>query len=461
MKTKLLGLIALSVSWHVLAEPAATGEFVAHEWGTFTSVQGADGLQLEWNPFIKTDLPEFVYSRNIRQGGFAGSYPLPGFLGKGEMPSFVRMETPVIYFYSDQERVADVRVQFPLGRITEWYPQATRLGPYATSNKLEALQAGRSFIEWTGVKILAGTSKEISAGKLIRAHNDKGPNHYYAARETDANFLRMASPYSRTGVEYERDLFYRGVGFMKAPLMLALPSDENFLQLSDDLSSPLTDLFVVTIHDGNARFQYLDRLAKDAARTVQLDAVPFAPLSDVLEKIMREMSSALVRHGLYAKEANAMVNTWKDQWFAEEGVRVLYLLPRAWTDQTLPLSISPRPGTISRVMVGRAELITPGMEQQLSRQVTLYSQGDAGAKLQAVNEVRRLGLGRFLEPATRKMLGKNSDKKFAQAAWSLAQEASKEAESQTTRVVHQQTGWPLTTATKASNASAVSAYAKF
>ena len=60
-----------------------------------------------------------------------------------------------------------------------------------------------------------------------------------------------------------------------------------------------------------------------------------------------------------------MVNTWQDQWFAEEGTRVLYLLPRAWTDRTLPLQVSPRPDSVVRVMVGRAELITPSVEREL------------------------------------------------------------------------------------------------
>jgi hypothetical protein len=35
------------------------------------------------------------------------------------------------------------------------------------------------------------------------------------------------------------------------------------------------------------------------------------------------MVRALVDQGLYEKEARAMVNTWQDQWFAEEGTRVL------------------------------------------------------------------------------------------------------------------------------------------
>ena len=36
----------------------------------------------------------------------------------------VSMETPVLYFYSDKEQRATVRVDFPQGWITEWYPYA-------------------------------------------------------------------------------------------------------------------------------------------------------------------------------------------------------------------------------------------------------------------------------------------------------------------------------------------------
>jgi hypothetical protein len=439
MKTKLLcglALIALAISLRLFATNPKP-EFIAHEWGTFTSVQGADGIQLEWNPLIRTDLPEFVYNRAVRQGGFPASYrflTLEGKAGPGVAPSFVRMETPVIYFYSDKERTADVRVQFPLGRITEWYPQASRVGPYVSTNKAEAQLAGRSFIEWNNVRILPRDSKEISASGLIRDKKDNGENHYYAARETDANFVRATSPYARTGAEYERDLFYRGVGHLKAPLTLTLSANENDLQLSSKAEA-LTDLFVLTVRNGKARYQYVDRVAPKSDRAVKLDAKSFAPLSDVRERIMDEMAAALVKQGLYAKEARAMANTWKDQWFAEEGTRVLYLLPRGWTDSTLPLEISPRPNDIARVMVGRSELITLTMERELGDQVLTYMNGDDDAKLQAVNEVRALGLGRFLEPATRKLLGKTPNRNFAEAAWKLAQEASKPVDGKASKVV--------------------------
>ena len=434
----------LAASLTVCAQ--AEDKFVAHEWGTFTSVQGADGVQLQWTPSIKTDLPEFVYSRDGRAGGFPSATLLDAF-GKGVMSSLIRMETPVIYFYSDKERTVDVRVDFPAGRVTEWYPQATHLGPYFSTNKAEAAQANRSVIEWKALKILAPATKEISAKKLIRDRKDK-TDHYYAARETDANFLRMSSPHARTGVEYERDLFYRGIGFFQAPLTVRMDGNEEQLRLSTSCSQPLTDLFVLTIRNGQARYQVLDRLEKGSDRDAQLSAKAFAPLDGVRANLMREMAAALVKQGLYAKEAQAMVETWKEQWFAEEGTRVLYLLPRIWTDGILPLQVSPAPTDVARVMVGRAEMIPPSAERELSKQTITYMEGDADVKLQAINEVRALGLGRFLEPATRKMLGKTPNPKLAEAAWKLATEVTKSAEGKAPAVVEKQPG-PVTPKTAA------------
>ena len=41
----------------IAAQTFAADGYIAHEWGTFTSVQGAEGVQLGWNPLIAADLP--------------------------------------------------------------------------------------------------------------------------------------------------------------------------------------------------------------------------------------------------------------------------------------------------------------------------------------------------------------------------------------------------------------------
>src|SRR6266699_3707820 len=64
-----------------------------HEWGTFTSIAGADGQAVEWRPLTaSTDLPAFV--EHFRNPGF-----------KLGLRGTVRMETPVIYFYDSREEI--------------------------------------------------------------------------------------------------------------------------------------------------------------------------------------------------------------------------------------------------------------------------------------------------------------------------------------------------------------------
>jgi hypothetical protein len=115
------------VSLWALVQAASAADFAAHEWGTFTSVQGAAGGLLSWRPQPTAELPDFVCNWSK-----PGRNRQPGFMlggGKGGLTTLQRMETPVIYFYAKQETTVDVNVRFPKGFITEWYPQTSEIGP--------------------------------------------------------------------------------------------------------------------------------------------------------------------------------------------------------------------------------------------------------------------------------------------------------------------------------------------
>src|SRR5438105_2359462 len=155
---------------------------VVHEWGTFTSIAGADGLAVVWRPLAgQSDLPRFVHT--------LGS-PAPGVqrepLEKRNLRGTVRMETPVIYFYAQREIRASVRVDFPSGRITEWYPAAREVS---------------SGIDWGSFRIVPGGDAALPT--------EAAPSHYYPAREVDAAIVEASAT---RGDERERFLFYRGVG---------------------------------------------------------------------------------------------------------------------------------------------------------------------------------------------------------------------------------------------------------
>src|SRR5436189_6251206 len=86
--------------------PSAENNLAVHEWGTFTSIAGKDGVALEWRPLNgPVDLPKFVHTI---QEGDAGLRNAP----KADLRATERMETPVIYFYSNNDIEVSAKVDF-------------------------------------------------------------------------------------------------------------------------------------------------------------------------------------------------------------------------------------------------------------------------------------------------------------------------------------------------------------
>jgi hypothetical protein len=307
-----------------------------HEWGTFTSVAGADGAPADWYALgCKSDLPEFV-----------NDYGYRGF--KSTLRSTVRMETPVLYFYSQRELNANVKVSFPQGLITEWYPKAD----YKVFKKASADGPGEQLpgnldgidtsfrnltgtIEWRNIKVEPNTSPLLPV--------DKGGNRYYAARATDSAPLTV-------GDQHEKFLFYRGVGRFPVPL-LARVSEDGRIAVENGGRQPVSE--VILFENRGGRLGYRRAGSLQSAMTLTSPS-----LDGSLPALRRDLESMLVREGLFPKEAHAMVETWRDSWF-EEGSRLIYILPTSSVDAILPLQIDPAPMKRTRVFVGRIELITP------------------------------------------------------------------------------------------------------
>jgi len=442
MKTTFLSLVLAVAPWSVFAGNEAIENYVAHEWGTFTSVQGADGVLLPWNPLETTQLPKFVHDWN-KPG--LDRRPAGG-LNRDTKSVFVtlqRMETPVIYFYSDEARTVDVTVRFPQGLITEWYPQARDIGPSAfPPNKLATAldglvqQAGLrpritlaslfgkkgvpdSRITWRQVRLLPASHGSPVAGEIPPGASG---NHYFAARETDAAFVRVGSPDNAgPAIEQEKFLFYRGVANFKTPLQVTFNSgNDTDLFLRNTGTDELRHLFVLVVRHGRGKFVYEDRVPPGEHVYTELKPEQdLLPMNELVTRISARMSEALEQEGLYRREAGAMVKTWRESWFEEDGLRVLYVLPRQWTDAILPLTLEPSPRELARVMVGRAEIIPPATDWELLKQIVRYSEPDAAGRREAIANVRQLGLGRFLQPAVAKVLGAYPSRQFSKSAWEL------------------------------------------
>jgi hypothetical protein len=380
-----------------------------HEWGTFTSVAGADGSAVDWDALgCKDDLPQFVNAAGYR--GF-----------KWRLDGTVRMETPVIYFYSPREITARVKVLFPRGVITEWYPNGddaiyeskalmdrmeasldkmrsgsgaflvqadsavaisesgkSKINPDGTVYKTESLvqpypsgldpllvRLSKSLngidtslrqlmgsIVWSDIKVQPGSAADFPM--------ESGPSRYYAARGTDAAPITV-------GDQYEKFLFYRGVGRFQVPLW-ARVLDDGKVVVENRGAETVPAVFLFENRGGRLGFRNVGGLPPvtlmDVAATLDRSS-----LDGSFSQLRLDLENALIRNGLYLREAQAMVDTWRDSWF-EEGSRLIYIVPRHAIDAILPLQVEPAASQTERVFVGRIELITPETKRSVEEALT-------------------------------------------------------------------------------------------
>jgi hypothetical protein len=325
---KLAGMLTLAALTLYAAELNGPGNpVIVHEWGTFTSVAGEDGNPAQWAPLYGApDLPCFVDR-------------MEGALGKWQISGLVRMETPVLYFYSARPATLSVHVDFPQGILTEWYPQASKATPTAATMTGPIYNNGS--IDWNEVSALPGAN--------LKFPSTVGTSRYYAARETDATPLRI-------GHEQEKFIFYRGVGSFRPPVRAHYGTDGK-LEIGNAGPEPIPLAIRFENRDGKIGYQTI----RNIQNPVTLDS---PALTSSFVELRRDLTAELVELGLYPKEAAAMVDTWRDSWF-EEGTRVLYLMPGQAVDSILPLTVTPTPERTTRVFVGRVEVLSPATREAL------------------------------------------------------------------------------------------------
>jgi len=355
-------LLALLLPQATRAQQSPDSPLVVHEWGTFTSIAGDDGTALLWLPIpAKSDLPTFVEH-----------YPNPNV--KGGLRGTVRMETPVIYFYSPRQITVAANVSLAAGLITEWFPHASQVQP-ANSSAITLDPQSVGSIGWDAVTVSPATKANFA--------RESTPSHYYAARETSASTVAVQTP---AGNQVEKFLFYRGVSLFAPPLSAKVLASGQ-LQLK-------------SIAEGRTAIILLERRGnKLGYRVSSLDSgatMDTPSTSGTLDSLYSDLEDTLVAQGLYRDEAHAMLETWRDSWFGE-GSRLFYIAPRLFVDSVLPLSIRPAPTQLIRVFVGRIELVTPATENAVE-----------AALLSGDYETLRK-YGRFVESIVDTMITRHAD----------------------------------------------------
>ncbi len=432
--------------------------YAVHEWGTFTTLQGSDGVTLPGLQHEEWDLPEFVYDLRDYRGIAAHQ---------------IKMETPVIYFYSPEKAAQKIyaHVGFPKGVITQWYPVANQVNFLNAQNqlnknifdetpwdpdrhsesareKIENLRDG--FISWgsigqngevrtfaqTGLLTVYPQSMDQEYTKLPEVDSD---DPWRFCREVDANVLSVcrlndgSNPRERgtnDSVVYDREkcLFYRGLGDFSLPFTGKVKNEKINLdqkgladsyQVSLELVNTNPDqvlkhIFLVFVQDERAGFAYFDQL-QDKLEIKDL-SFELSPIEQSTEELVEKLAQELTKTGLYHKEALAMARTWQHGYFQEEGLRALYVLPESLINQELPLTIKGfgsqeegvEPYSLVRTFVGRTELLSPEREKAILEIAQDYLQGNEQAKQSAAKEFEKWG--RFAIPYLQRVKALTQDK---------------------------------------------------
>lgn len=382
----LLGFIGLS---------QIVSAYDLHEWGTFTTVSGSNGQLLAGLEVEEEHLPPFVYShtgmksrpsmsdnnqfiisksllKSSKDSLYLSASSFKGMRRANLRNVTVKMETPVIYFYGDDAPKVNVKVGFNGGTISQWYPNrksgdtpnkvtfdelkdASKIRQQVGEREmviLDLLDFSKNYqgsIEWD-VEVIPKSQADTA---LTFKPSETTTWNY--PRVSDANMIKV-------GGEYEDFLFYRGIGNFPLPVVFSVDADET---LHVENKSEEAIPFGFAFENKNGSFYYKVINGIEPGESEQVAENEWVKPKDEQLEVFQEMRKGLVAQGLTIEESNGMIKTWWKSYFGQPGLRVFWVVPQGELEKTLPLTVSPEPEKQVRVMVGRADVMRPRMEQKM------------------------------------------------------------------------------------------------
>ena len=318
-------------------------ELIVHEWGTFTTLYSSKGVQMEDIYLEEEKLPTFVFSHPFPisiNSGFKrhkGSFIEP-------LHCNVKMETPVLYFYSKKVKEVEVKVEFLRGAIGQWFPEKNS-GKKMVLDSEGAIDFSTPYKDWITWKIKILDS--IGNHSILKTDSPT----WNIPRQTDSNLILANS-------QVEKYIFYRGLANFTIPLQIKL-KENDLLEIKNKDSTDISFLMVYELNQGKAKVWWIGDLKNQETKETKFNE------SIDTQKGFIKFKQALIKNGLYEKEADAMLGTWEKSYFKTDGLRVFWIVPREFVDRELPLTITPEPTKINRVFVGRVDILRPEFEKKI------------------------------------------------------------------------------------------------
>ena len=340
----------LAITTTLLSSNLLAQDFTLHEWGTFTTVIGSDGTHLDGVHREDAPLPKFVYQLDDPTAN--GRRMTKGLdLNRTFKGVNVRLETPVLYFYTNEKFEAQVDVGFNNGTIGQWFPDRSTGEKRAGRGELDLRQKRTGSIRWN---VTVEPAKKDQWGRVFQG--GELPCWLFP-RQTDSALVTNAHG------ETDKYLFYRGLGRFGLPV--AFSATDKVMTMKNVGGHTVPAAIVFEMYPGaGARWWKLGAM-KPGSDEVTVKFASKSLQENWRKALYEDGVLMLVNAGLYRKEADAMMQTWWDSYFETRGLRVFWIVPRETVDEVLPLAISPKPEKVERVIVGRSEILRPGFESAL------------------------------------------------------------------------------------------------
>lgn len=337
-------------------------DLTVHEWGTFTAQYTNEGkAKNDLHNRVEEPVPEFVFNIAldhilcIHTPQFRlhkDDYYIYGINYKlGNI--FIRMETPVLYFYSDSAiHNVSVKVGFKDGSINEMYPNPI---VYENQQHFDVRKSFPScdafiggFAGYTGKAEWEIDILPPNDNQSLTYPDEQVPAIWSAPRKTGSNLIKY-------GPQVEKYIFYRGLGSFSNTLIPNYTKSGN-LFLTNKTGEDLSYILVYEVDSLGNRFLWNPINYGNSINYF------FKKPDKIIEE--REWNSiykvhftyALMEAGLFRDEAEAMLNTWNESYFEKPGIKIFWITPRSFVDAVLPLDISHPVRNLERVMVGRTEI---------------------------------------------------------------------------------------------------------
>jgi hypothetical protein len=230
-----------------------------------------------------------------------------------------KLETPVIYFYTDEPRDVQVDVDFPRGYMTRWYPDATEYTPTMPDCSWHQTRCPSEEREAHGWDRLADgeMSWDVSLTEVDKSSDmvDVPPEDIWApSREVPG------AAFVQHGQETDKFIFYRGVGRASLPFKITSKQTQNGPKITFQNESPqrVPTVYLMHITEDRGRIVEVGGVEPGGSKT----AVPQGealPTEEFVSEAKGIVKTGLEQTGLTSAESEAMVETWAHSYLRATG----------------------------------------------------------------------------------------------------------------------------------------------